>query len=238
MRDFSKVSPALHNSDRFRALGDDHAAVRVYFYLITCPHGNSTGCFALKDGYACDDLFMDLETYQRAMQRLCEVSLIAYDRASKVVLIEKWVDHNHPTNPKHALGILNILSKMGKSDLAARRYAEFAQVLRAKSMTRDASVRSAMEDLSETYAKGIATLVDQTETRLDQTLVDQTERREKPRTAARVPATLTGGTRSPLDDPQALYEQLLAEQQQQASTLKHANVTKLLNTALMKRATA
>ena len=55
MREFTKVSPALWNSARFKGLSDDSSRL-LYVYYLTCSHQNAAGCYHLPDGYACTDL--------------------------------------------------------------------------------------------------------------------------------------------------------------------------------------
>ena len=55
MRTFSKISPKLWRSPRFRSLesGDERL---LYLYVLTCEHQSSAGCFRLPDAYAASDL--------------------------------------------------------------------------------------------------------------------------------------------------------------------------------------
>ena len=233
MRDFSKVSTSVHDSERLRQLGDDHAAVRAYFYLLTCSSVNSAGCFVLKDGLACDDLFMDLEGYHRAMGRLCEVSLIAFDKVKKVVLIEKWLDHNPPTNKNHALGTIALIGKLPICDVVARRYREMSSVLRVKGLTREPSIRANMEHLSERFDRPIESpmqshLPPETETRpRPDRDPDQTETHESSRTPTPVAAAKGRGDAAACG--------------QSDPTLPPSSpnkLSRLLQTPLMKRVTA
>jgi len=78
MRDFSKVAPSVWRSKKFRAIKSDDARL-IYFYLLTCPHGNSAGCFDMLEGYACADMGMVSQRYQDGIADLCDVGLIVID---------------------------------------------------------------------------------------------------------------------------------------------------------------
>ena len=49
MREFSKVSPAVWQSERFHSLPSDDGRY-VHLYLLTNDHQNSAGCYRLPDG--------------------------------------------------------------------------------------------------------------------------------------------------------------------------------------------
>lgn len=227
MRDFSKVAPTVWRSRKFRSLPDMESR-HVYLYLLTCPHGNSAGCFDLHPMYACADLGMTEKGYLEAIDSLTKADLIAFDWDENTVLIVQWEAFNEPTNPKHAIGLLGQLEQASSHDLKSRAFAAFMAVFKAKSFDRDAALRKAIETHGKAYAKAIATETrdldldldldrdgDQTETR-----PDQTETREDLREPLRADAALTGvglaanGQGQPVFAPSAAH---------------------LLNTPLMKR---
>ncbi|AKI00552.1 hypothetical protein IMCC20628_01845 [Hoeflea sp. IMCC20628] len=101
-RTFSKVSPSVWQSARFRALSEGERL--VYLYYITCSHVDSAGCFHLPDLYACADLDLSPEEYEPMREALIAAGLIDYDTATSFVRIARWFKHNPPMNPKHAQG--------------------------------------------------------------------------------------------------------------------------------------
>lgn len=157
MRDFSKVSPTLHNSVKFRSLKDNFAAKCIYHYLITCPHGNSAGCFDLRDGYACDDNDMELKQYRDCIDTLSKAGLIEVDEVTKTVLITNHMEFNAPANAKHAVGMLAQLGKVSSDRLFSKRFQEIEEIIREKKFDRDASIRAAFDTHSKRYGDGIAT---------------------------------------------------------------------------------
>ena len=78
MRSFHKVSPILWQSARFQGLPSDDGRF-LFFYLLTCPHNSSAGCFWLSDGYACQDLGWTQDHYDTARQSLIDAEMVDHD---------------------------------------------------------------------------------------------------------------------------------------------------------------
>lgn len=192
MRDFFKVSPTVWRSRKFKSL-PDMAARQVYLYLLTCPHGNSAGCYDLPPMYACADLDMTEEVYRKSIESLLIAGLIHYDRAENTLWIVNFEHFNEPTNPKHALGLLIQLGQASSERLRAIAFHRFLEVFKAKNFDKDAALKKAIETLLIDYPKPILTKTEskseiETESRVD---LDETETREKSR-APLVVAALTG----------------------------------------------
>ncbi len=116
MRDFSKVSPRLWESERFRELESD-ADRLAYLYLLSNTHQNSIGCYRLPPPYACADLCWDPPKYEASEQALVEGGLISVDDHSREILILRWFKHNPPTNPKHYQGAVRQVKKIQSDTL-------------------------------------------------------------------------------------------------------------------------
>lgn len=193
MREFSKVSPSVWRSKKFRSLGSMEARF-VYLYLLTCPHGNSAGCFDIHPMYACADMGISDEQFGDCIDTLCKAGLIEWDDAENTVLITNWVEFNAPANPKHALGILTQLLQASSEALRLKAFQELNAEIIVRKFDREASVRKAIETFCEPYRNGIPTETEteretERETRPDQT---KTETREKSRTPLRAVAALSG----------------------------------------------
>ena len=217
MRDFSKVSPSVWRSKKYRSLGSMEAQ-HVYLYLLTCPHGNSAGCFDLHPMYACADLGMTEIQYLDCIERLCLAGLIEWDAGENTVLIVNWLEFNAPANAKHAIGILSQLGQASSEKLKAKVFHEIRADVITRKFDREAFVRNAIEVFSKLYGDGIPTETEtrpeterETETRPDQT---KTETREKPRAALRTVcaegrdglAPSAKGRPPPTADPSRLLE--------------------------------
>lgn len=165
MRDFSKVSPSVWRSKKFRKLADDTAKL-VYLYLLTCPHGNSAGCFDLDPAYACTDLGVDEKAYRKAINSLCKVGLIEFDEEENTVFLINWTTFNEPTNPKHAIGLLAKLDGASSTRLKMRALEDAWRSIEGKGFDNSDSLRKAKDTLSKAYQEALAP--DQTRPDLDQ----------------------------------------------------------------------
>ena len=111
MREFSKVSPKIWESNRFRSLADDSARL-AYLYLLSNGHQTSAGCYRLPSAYACADMAWGPDKYEAALQALFEAQLIDVDGDTSEVFIHRWFKHNPPTNEKHAKGTTRLVEKI------------------------------------------------------------------------------------------------------------------------------
>ncbi len=113
MRDYGKISTTIwQHSKKFRALGDNDDARLLYFYLHTCPHVNSLGCFVLPIGYALTDLRWSEARFQQALDSLSAVSLIGWTPSEQVVRIVDFLRFDPFTNPSHASGAVKLALKL------------------------------------------------------------------------------------------------------------------------------
>ena len=49
MRLYGRIETSFWQNEKVQRLSD--GGRMLYLYLLTCPHGNSVGCFVLHDGY-------------------------------------------------------------------------------------------------------------------------------------------------------------------------------------------
>lgn len=204
MRDFSKVSPTVWRSKKFRSLPDMEAK-HVYLYLLTCPHGNSAGCFDLHPMYACADLGMIEIRYRQCISMLSAAGLIEWDDDENTVLITNWDEFNAPANARHAAGIISQLSQASSLSLKVKAFQPLRQDIATRKFDKEAFVRNAIATFVEQYSDGIPTETrdrDQTktETRPD---LDETETREESSRQPRPVAALKG------DGPTASVSRLM-----------------------------
>ena len=111
MRDFSKVSPSLWRSKKFRILPSDDARY-MYLYLLTNQHQNSAGAYQLPPAYAAYDLGWDLERYLATLGQMVDAGLVEVDGETDEILIANWFKHNPPMNPKHRIGTISVLNRL------------------------------------------------------------------------------------------------------------------------------
>ena len=117
MRGYSKISPALWDSERFNALPSDDGRY-LYLYLLTSRHQTSAGAYRLPDGYAATDLRWTPERYARARELLVQADLIRFEAQSSVVMITRWFKHNPPMNDSHLKSIEGELERLPSPRLA------------------------------------------------------------------------------------------------------------------------
>ncbi|WP_027151523.1 hypothetical protein [Mesorhizobium sp. WSM2561] len=120
-REFSKISPKVWRSKRFRALPSDDARFLLLFFL-TSEHQTSAGCFRMPDAYAAADLGWPIERMQTARQDLIEGDLLAFDPDTDEYFVIGWFGHNKPMNVSHQKSIVRVVSDI-ESD-AVREIAE------------------------------------------------------------------------------------------------------------------
>ena len=94
-------------SRKWKALRGDDDARLLYFYLLTCPHRNSVGCYILPREYAVIDLCWTEPRLADALDSLAKVRLIAYDSNEDVVRIIDSIKQDGPKNPSAAKGMLD-----------------------------------------------------------------------------------------------------------------------------------
>lgn len=132
-REFSKVSPAIWRSRRFRNLESD--ARLVHLYLIACDHQSSAGCFRLPNAYAASDLSWDLQRYRAALAEVVTAGLIAHDEVTEEVFVKGWFRFSPPMNEKHSLGTERLISNIESDTLRAIVEAEFDEANRSRRLT-------------------------------------------------------------------------------------------------------
>lgn len=117
MREFSKVSPKLWRSQRFRNLGANEKL--FYIFLLTSDHQTSAGCFRLPDQYVAADIGFDQEQVKACRNGLVAAELIAHDEQTEEYYILRWFHHNAPTNSNHMQGVQRLIDEL-ESDFVAQ----------------------------------------------------------------------------------------------------------------------
>ena len=125
MRDFSKVSPKVWRSPRFRAMQDERAKL-LYLYVLTCEHQSSAGCFRLPDAYAAADLGWSDGHLEEARGALIAAGLLVHDPDSEEYFVPRWFKHNPGTNPKHRAGITRLISELDSDHVREAAEAEYS----------------------------------------------------------------------------------------------------------------
>lgn len=147
MRDYGKISTTIWNSQKFCSLPTDDTRL-LYFYLHTCPHVNSVGCFVLRSGYAAEDLQWETERYQEALDSLSKANLVRVDRAERLVKIVNFLAFDPFTNAKHAKGAIKIALSLPDCQIKLLLLQEIAG---SRHVNDDPDLTAAIDSLSIAY---------------------------------------------------------------------------------------
>lgn len=101
-RSYGKIVNSLWTSRKFRLLRGKDRPRLLYLFLHTCPQRNSVGCFNCQAGYIAVDMGWSEAQVLEAIEKLKEVQLIDWNADEEIVRIVDFVDHDPPTNLKHA----------------------------------------------------------------------------------------------------------------------------------------
>ncbi|KKL69509.1 hypothetical protein LCGC14_2114190, partial [marine sediment metagenome] len=85
MRKYGKIETAFWHNPKVRGLSE--SARLLYLYMISCPHGNSLGCFVLPDGYISADLEWDQRQVSKHVNELVSGRLIERSETSSLIRI-------------------------------------------------------------------------------------------------------------------------------------------------------
>jgi hypothetical protein len=112
---YQKIESKIWNDEKFIKLAPMEQ--RLFFYILTSPHGNIIGLYVLKEGYACEDLKCLPKDFRKELKILIESGLIKYDHDVTVVWIKNFLKHNPITNPNQVIAAKKILSELPKTPL-------------------------------------------------------------------------------------------------------------------------
>ncbi len=101
-RSYGRIVNSLWTSRKFKALRGKDRPRLLYLFLHTCPQRNSVGCFNCQAGYIAVDMGWSEAQVLEAIEKLKEVQLIDWNADEEIVRIVDFVDHDPPTNLKHA----------------------------------------------------------------------------------------------------------------------------------------
>ena len=112
---YQKIESRIWFDEKFRVLTKDQKM--LFFYILTCPHGNLIGLFVLPIGYISEDLKSLPKDLRKDIKILQEAHLIEYDEDTAVLWVKNFLKHNQVTNPNQRIAALSILKELPKSPL-------------------------------------------------------------------------------------------------------------------------
>jgi hypothetical protein len=101
MRAFGRIESGFWQNPKVKALTERGRLLLAY--LLSCPHGNSIGCYVLPAGYVMADLGWDETTANTHIKELIEHRRIERDASTGLTLIRGWWGHNRIENKNVAI---------------------------------------------------------------------------------------------------------------------------------------
>ena len=111
MWQFGKVETRFWTNPETSSFSDKEKL--LFLYLLTCPHGNTLGCFNVPDGYVAADLGWNMETVQACFLTLTEKGFISRG-ADGWILIRNFAKFNGPTNTNQGKNRATLFSQTPK----------------------------------------------------------------------------------------------------------------------------
>lgn len=115
---YRKIEPALWTDEKFKTLSQN--AQYLFFYLLTCPHSNSLGLFALPKYYILGDTKLLPEQLPKLFAELFREQLIEYDEKTGVIWVINFLKHNPIENPNQAKYAMTCVASLPKNPYSAR----------------------------------------------------------------------------------------------------------------------
>jgi hypothetical protein len=112
---YQKIESKIWNDEKFSHLTP--LQQRLFFYVLTSPHGNILGLFVLKEGYVCEDLKCSAKDFRKDFQKLIDVGLLDYDPSVCLVFIKNFLKHNPITNPNQVKSAERTIQELPRSRL-------------------------------------------------------------------------------------------------------------------------
>ena len=112
---YGRIEETFWHDPKIRALSEDGR--NLMLYLLTCPHKNRLGCFALDPYYAAADLQWNPDRVAEALVELNDRDRIAWDPDHRVVLIRRFLRYNTLENPNVVIGATNDLKALPDTPL-------------------------------------------------------------------------------------------------------------------------
>ena len=104
---------------------------RLFFYLLTCPHGNWLGIFVLKPAYAQADLSYKTQSeYMKDLNGICKTEMVFYDKENNVLWVKNLIKYGYTKgwSAQHKKGAEKTLSELPFNTLL-KPFAEYYKAL-------------------------------------------------------------------------------------------------------------
>ena len=112
---YGRIEETFWHDPKIRALSEDGR--NLMLYLLTCPHKNRLGCFALDPFYAAADLQWDVGRARTALVELTDAGRVEWDAEHRVIFLIRFLKYNTLENQKVVKGALNDLRALPDTKL-------------------------------------------------------------------------------------------------------------------------
>lgn len=112
---YQKIESRIWTDEKFKTL--TAMQQRLWFYLLTCQHGNLIGIYVLGEGYACHDLKLMPKDFRKDLDNILSKDLAKYDAKAEIIWVKNFLKYNPLTNPNQVKAAKKILVNLPKSSL-------------------------------------------------------------------------------------------------------------------------
>jgi len=112
---YQNVEVKIWHDEKFISLSTEGKL--LFLYVLTCPHSNALGAYILKKGYIVEDLKWPLVKVTQTLSELGRKGLVAYDEAVSLVVVNKYLEHNPPSNTNQCKNLVILFYGLPKSKI-------------------------------------------------------------------------------------------------------------------------
>ena len=108
MRDYGNIQSKFWTHKDIIHLSDQ--AKLLAAYLLSSYHTTMLGCFRIPIGYIAEDLNWDKPIAANALEELCDINLISYDKNNSWIFVHQFLKYNPVENPNQGKCIAKLFS--------------------------------------------------------------------------------------------------------------------------------
>jgi hypothetical protein len=162
MRVFGRLESGFWDNPKVAPLTDQQKL--LLSYLFSCKHGNSIGCYVLREEYIAADLGWSVETASNCLSVLIERKFVNRDSSTKLIKVRGWWGHNAVDNPNHAKSAVKSALSLPASSLKDETIAELRHLANTINPKAAEVLREGLQIASEAHPNVIAITETDTET--------------------------------------------------------------------------
>jgi hypothetical protein len=190
MRVFGRLESGFWDNPKVATLTDQQKLLLLYLY--SCRHGNSIGCYVLRNEYIAADLGWSVEEATNCLSAIMERKFIARDDGANLIKVRGWWGHNALDNLNHAKHAAKSALSLPACSLKDETIAELRSLSDELSSTAAEALRDGLQMASGSHSDGIT--ITETETETEKETEKETETETKRQTQTLAPS---GAAREP-----------------------------------------